>query len=111
MTTKVQVLISEKFAEATNTVQYTANGLTAVIDKFTVTNNSASAAEITVNIVADLGVASAGNQIINSRNIEAGECYTCPELVGQVLVSGGYISTTASAANALTIRASGREIT
>ena len=39
------------------------------------------------------------------------ETYTFPEIVGQVLANGGFISTIASAANALTIRASGREIT
>lgn len=111
MTVTPAVLIEPKLAEATNTVQYTASGVDAIIDKFTVTNNGAAAATITVNLVTDLGTVSAANRIVNARNIEVGECYTCPELIGHVLNDADYISTVASAANTLTIRASGREIT
>lgn len=111
MTITAKVLIEPKLAEAVNTVQYTASGVDAIIDKFTVTNNGAADATITVNLVTNLGTASASNRIINARNIAVGETYTCPELVGQVLVDADYISTTASAATTLTIRASGREIT
>jgi len=111
MTVTPTVLIEPKLAEATNTVQYTADGVNAIVDKFTVTNNGAAPATITINVVTNLGTASAANRIVSARNIEVGECYTCPEMVGQVLVDAGYISTTASAATTLTIRASGREIT
>ena len=105
------VLIEPKLAEATNTVQYTATGVSAIVDKFTVTNNGAAAATITINVPTNLGTADASNRIVNARNIEVGECYTCPELVGQVLLDADYISTTASLATTLTIRASGRTIT
>lgn len=111
MTITATVLIEPKLAEAVDTVQYTADGVNAIVDKFTVTNNGAAAATITVNVVTNLGTASASNRIINARNIAVGETYTCPELVGHVLLNADYISTTASAADALTIRASGREIT
>jgi len=111
MTVKPTVLIASKLAENTNTVQYTATGVNAIVDKLTVTNNGAAAATITINVVTNLGTASAANRIVNARNIQVGECYTCPEMVGQVLVDADYISTTASAATTLTIRASGREIT
>ena len=111
MTITPTVLIEPKLAEATNTVQYTATGVNAIVDKFTVTNNGAAAATITINVVTNLGTADASNRIINARNIEVGECYTCPELVGQVLLDADYISTTASLATTLTIRASGRTIT
>ena len=111
MTITPTVLIEPKLAEATNTVQYTADGVNAIVDKFTVTNNGAAPTTITINVVTNLGTADASNRIVNARNIEVGECYTCPELVGQVLVDADYISTTASAATTLTIRASGREIT
>jgi hypothetical protein len=111
MTITPTVLIEPKLAEATNTVQYTATGVNAIVDKFTVTNNGAAPATITINVVTNLGTASASNRIVNARNIDVGECYTCPEMVGQVLVDADYISTTASAATTLTIRASGREIT
>lgn len=111
MTITPAVLIEPKLAEAVDTIQYTASGVDAVVDKFTVTNNGAAPATITINVVTNLGTASTANRIVNARNIEVGECYTCPELVGHVLVDADYISTTASAANTLTIRASGREIT
>ena len=111
MTITPTVLIEPKLAEATNTVQYTADDVNAIVDKFTVTNNGAAPATITINVVTNIGTADASNRIVNARNIEVGECYTCPELVGQVLVDADYISTTASAATTLTIRASGREIT
>jgi hypothetical protein len=48
---------------------------------------------------------------MDTRAIAPDECYTAPELVGQALEPGGFISTIASSAAALTIRASGREIT
>jgi hypothetical protein len=48
---------------------------------------------------------------MDARSIAPDETYTCPELVGQALEPGGFISTIASAATSLTIRASGREIT
>lgn len=111
MTVTRAVLIEPKLAEATNTVQYTADGVNAIVDKFTITNNGAAAATITINVVTSLGTASPANRIVNARNIEVGECYTCPEIVGHVLIDGDYVSTTASAATTLTIRASGREIT
>jgi hypothetical protein len=110
MTVTPTVLIEPKLAEATNTVQYTADGVNAIVDKFTVTNNGAAPATITINVVTNLGTASIANRIVNARNIEVGECYTCPEMVGQVLINADYISTTASAATSLTIRSSGREI-
>jgi hypothetical protein len=111
MTITPTVLIEPKLAEATNTVQYSATGVNAIVDKFTVTNNGAAAATITINVPTNLGIADASNRIVNARNIEVGECYTCPELVGQVLLDADYISTTASLATTLTIRASGRTIT
>jgi hypothetical protein len=37
--------------------------------------------------------------------------YTFPELVGQILPSTAFISTIASAASAINIRVSGREVT
>ena len=111
MTVTPKVLIEPKLAEATNTVQYTATGVNAIVDKFTVTNTGAAAATITVNLVTNLGTVSAANRIVASRNIDVGETYTCPELIGHVLKDADYISTVASAAGTLTIRASGREIT
>lgn len=109
MTTTLAVLIEPKQAEATQTIQYTATDVDAVIDKMTVTNTGAATATISINVVTNLGAVSVVNLIVNARSLDVGESYTCPELVGHVLKAGDYISTIASAAATLTIRASGRE--
>ncbi len=111
MTVTVKVLIPAKQAEATNTVQYTAVNCKTIIDKFTVTNTSAGNVTFSANLVTGGGSVGAGNLIIDTRSIAPDETYTCPELVGQALEAAGVISTIASAATSLTIRASGREIT
>jgi len=107
----VRVLIPAKQAENSQTTQYTATNVKAIIDKFTATNTSAANVTLSVNLVASGGSASAANLIVDARTIAPDETYTFPELVGQVLEAGGFISTIASAATSLTIRASGREIT
>ena len=111
MTVSIKVLIPAKQAENAQTTQYTATNCKAIIDKFTVTNTSAGNVTISVNLVTSGGSPSAANLIMDTRAIAPDETYTCPELVGQALEPGGYISTIASAATSLTIRASGREIT
>jgi hypothetical protein len=111
MTVTVKVLIPAKQAESIQTTQYTATNATAIIDKFTATNTSAGNVTISVNLVTSGGSAGASNLVVDTRAIAPDETYTFPELVGQVLSAGGFISTIASAATSLTIRASGREIT
>jgi hypothetical protein len=106
-----KVLIPAKQAENAQTTQYTANNVKAIIDKFTVTNTSAGNETISVNLVNFGGSAAASNLVIDARTIAPGETYTCPELVGQALEPGQFVSTIASAATSLTIRCSGREIT
>ena len=110
MTVTAKPLIGSKQMEAAQTTQYTAVNCTAIIDKFTATNTSASNAVISVNLVSSGGSAGASNLVVDTRAIAPNETYTFPELVGQVLANGGFISTTGTA-TALTIRSSGREIT
>ena len=107
----VKPLIPAKQAENAQTTQYTATNCKTIIDKFTATNTSAGNVTISVNLVTSGGSAGVANLIVDSRAIAPDETYTFPELVGQVLELGGFISTIASAATSLTIRASGREIT
>lgn len=111
MSVLIKTLIQAKQAENAQTTQYTATNCKAVIDKFTATNTTAANVTLSVNLVASGGGAGANNLIVDSRAIAPDETYTFPELVGQVLESGGFISTVASDPTALTIRASGREIT
>jgi hypothetical protein len=111
MTVTTKVLIAAKTAESSQTTQYTASGVTAIIDKFTATNYSASAATISVNLVSASGSAGNDNLIVKTKSLQAGETYTFPEIVGQVLAPSGFISTIAGTASAINIRASGREVT
>ena len=111
MAVTVKNIIPRKQAENSQTSQYTAQDCKTIIDKFTVTNTTAANVTFSVNLVASGDSAGVGNLVLKSRAIAPNETYTCPELVGQVLEPGGFISTLAGAATALTISASGREIT
>ena len=106
MAVYVKVLIPAKIAEATQTTQYTANGVTTIIDKFTATNYSASAATISVNLVTVSGSAGDANLITKTKTLQPAEVYTFPELVGQVLSPGAFISTLAGTATSVNIRTS-----
>jgi hypothetical protein len=111
MTVTVKVLIPAKTAESSQTTQYTATNVTTIIDKFTATNYSATAATISVNLVTAAGSASNNNLIVQTKTLQAGETYTFPEIVGQTLSPGGFISTIAGTASAINIRSNGREVT
>ena len=111
MTVTVKVLIPGKIAEAAQTTQYTATGVTTIIDKFTATNYSASAATLSVNLVTAADTAGNQNLIVKTKTLQAGETYTFPEIVGQALAPSGFISTIAGTASAINIRSNGREIT
>ena len=111
MTVTVKVLIPAKIAEATQTTQYTATGVTTIIDKFTATNYSAAAATISINLVTAADTAGNQNLITKTKTLQPAEVYTFPEIVGQVLSPSGFISTIAGTATSINIRASGREVT
>ena len=111
MAVEVLNIIPRKQAENTQTGQYTSENAKTIIDKFTVTNTSAANVDFSVNLVANGDTASDANLVLDARTIAAGETYTCPELVGQSLEAGGFISTLAGAATSLVISASGRVIT
>ena len=111
MTVTVKVLIPAKTAENSQTTQYTANGVTTIIDKFTATNYSANSATISVNLVTAAGSAGNDNLIVKTKTLQPSETYTFPEIVGAALAPSGFISTIAGTASAINIRANGREIT
>lgn len=111
MTVTPRALVEGKQLENTQTDQYTATNVRAIIDKATVTNTTAGAVTLSANVLAPGASATAANRVISSRSIAAGETYHCPELIGQVVEDGGKVSTLAGAAASLTFRMSGREIT
>ncbi len=111
MTVTVKVLVPAKTVENAQTTQYTATGVTTIIDKFTATNYSAAAATISVNLITVAGSAGNNNLITKTKTLQPSEVYTFPELVGQVLGVGDFISTIAGTASAINMRVSGREVT
>jgi hypothetical protein len=110
MSVTVKVLIPAKIAETGNTTQYTATGVNAIIDKFTATNYDTVARTLSVNLVTSGGTAGNDNLAVKAKTLQAGETYTFPEIVGHILAPGGFISTNASTATSISIRASGREV-
>lgn len=111
MTVTVKQLIPARTIQNAQTTQYTAVNCQALIDKATLTNETTSNVLVSVHIVVAGGTADNSNRIINNRAIAAGEAYTCPELVGHAVSNGGFISTIAGTAAAITMMVSGREIT
>lgn len=110
MAVTAKALFNPKQAENAETTQYTATGVRTIIDKFTGTNTTGAAATLTIKLVNSGGAAGAANTIVSAKTLAAGEAYTFPEVVGHVLNSGDFISTLAGTAAAITIRASGREV-
>ena len=110
MAVTLKVLVPPKQLENAQTSQYTATNVRAIIDKATITNTSANNVTVSVNLVTVSGSAGASNLIIDTRTIVPDETYLCPELVGQVLEAGSFISTIAGTASTLTMRVSGREV-
>jgi 3-deoxy-D-manno-octulosonic acid (KDO) 8-phosphate synthase len=104
-------IIPAKNMENAQTVQYTSpSSTTTIIDKFTATNFSSGMVNVSVNLGAAGTATGNDNLIVKTRTLQPGETYTFPEIVGHTLPSGGFVSTLASAAAAVNLRASGREI-
>ncbi len=110
MAVVIKNIIPSKQVESSQTTQYTALNVKTIIDKFTVTNTSSSNVTFSINLVPNGSSAGNSNLVLKTRTIVPNETYLCPETIGQVLESGAFISTAASAGTSLTINASGREI-
>lgn len=111
MTVTPKVIIASQQLAVAETTQYTCPAATRMLlDKFTGTNTTGALQTITVKIVPSGGAVGAGNVITSVKGIQPNETYNFPELVGQVLQPGDFISTLTSAL-AITGRCSGREVT
>ena len=107
MTVLLQNIISKQ-AENTQTTQYISDNKVTAIDKFTALNTSAGVVTISINLVSKGDTPGDDNLIIKNKSIAVNETFTFPAIVGQILNEGDFISTIASAATSLTIRAGGR---
>jgi hypothetical protein len=111
MTTTSKCLIEAKYAENAQTTQYTApTGTRTIIDKCTATNVTGSPQTLSWNLVTAAGAAGASNTITYQKTVAAGATEVFPEMVGQVLNAGDFMSSLCSLANSIVIRASGREM-
>lgn len=112
MSVAAKCLIEAKYAANADTTQYTVPGPSRVIiDSFTATNTDASAQTITINLIPSGNAVGAGNIISSAVSIAAGASIALSEMKNQVLEAGDIISTKASIASKVVIRASGRVIT
>lgn len=112
MSVTAKVLINSKYAANSTTTEYTVPSSTrTIIDKFTATNQDASARTLSVYIVPSGGSAGASNLIIKDLSLNAGETKALSELQNQILAVGDFVACVASAASQVVIRMSGREVT
>ncbi len=110
MTIDARCLVQAKYAENSQTTQYTSTAARTIIDKVSLLNVTGSAVTFAANLVASAGSAATTN-LVMSRTIAANASDLCPELVGHVLNPGDFLSTLAGTASALVLRVSGRLIT
>lgn len=112
MTVTAKALIPGKYAATTVTAEYTVPGSTkTIIDKFTALNSDGSAATVSIYIVPSGQAASNSNRIINAKSIGSLATYDFTELKNHVMSAGEAIHVIAGTATAVSIRASGREVT
>lgn len=106
MTTIVAVLLEGAFATPTG-ISYTADQCVAALDKVTCTNESASAATATVQLVSPDGTLTQSF----SKAIQPGASWPFPDVVGHTLANGGKVNVLCPNANAVKARISGRKFT
>jgi len=111
MTVIAKVLTEGQIIPNADTTVYTCPlSVTTIIDKVTTANYDSAARVISISIVT--AGASVGNAYYIAKRTLAGyETYTWPEVVGQVLAPGDYVSTISSNSTGMNFRMSGREIT
>src|SRR6187431_2842542 len=103
MTVTTLCLIESKDAANAITTQYTADSNSrtrTIIDKFTGNNYTAGIVTLTVYLVP-FGGAAGNSNILKTKALAAGECYTFPEVVGHTLNPGDFIATNCSAATSV----------
>lgn len=89
---------------ATDTTVYTCPpNTTARILKCTACNDTTTVPTFDINKVPSGGAVGDGNLLINGKALGGEDTYECPEVVGQVLEAGDFISGIASSASQVTI--------
>lgn len=93
-----------QLASGDNTVvPAVAYGVVSTIVKCTAYNDNASARTVIINIVNSGGSVATTNRVV-SKTLQPGEAYTFPEVVGQRLTAGMFVSANASAASSVNLK-------
>lgn len=113
MSSKPIVLFQTTAVAAAETAIYTQSngaGTLVIADKFSGINTAATSISVTVKVVQSGGTAGAGHVLVKDKSLLAGEAYGFPEIVGQKLNPGDFISVLPSAVG-LNLRGSGTLVT
>lgn len=111
MTVTAKNLVEGQSVADTDATVYTAPAnTTTIIDKITTANYDTASRVVTIGVVA-AGHTVGNVYYIAKRTLAAKETYIWPEVVGQILNPGDFITAIASQADTINLRISGREIT
>lgn len=111
MSVVARVLISSQYVLNDDSTEYTAPASTrTIIDKVTVTNVTGGAVTVSIYLIPSGGAVDDEYKIIDTKSIAANTTEDLTDLKNHVLDTGDFISTIASAADSIVIRASGREV-
>jgi hypothetical protein len=111
MATIEKTLVTPQQVTNSTATYYTATGVKTRIHKITVTNPTATARDITIYVVPSGGSAGDSTTIVKTRTVLPLETWDCWALSGHIIPSGGTLQAVASASTALTLYASGADIT
>lgn len=111
MASNVKNIIPPKYAETSQTTQYTSTASKTIINQFSLANQNTVPVSIAINIVKSGDSASNVNRVIPSQSVFPGKSIILPTLIGESLEPGDFISTIASAVDSITISATGTVIT
>ena len=102
--------VSEALPNTDTTIYTCPTGATAVITFANVTNSTASAATIDINIVQVLGSVAATNLYIDGKSIAGNATDGLSGIIGAILKPGDFISGIAGTASALNLKLGIKEI-
>ncbi len=111
MAVNLKQFTAAQYLTASAATYYTSSNCTSRVDNCTFTNTDILAIPVTVHIVPLAGSASAANMVISAKSLSAGECYTCPELVGKTIPSDTFVQALAGTASKVVMHMSGIEVT
>jgi len=106
MTTTVAVLLEPVFGTPTG-ASYVSDGCITAIDKITATNEGATVATATVQLLSPDGT----QTVSFTKSLAPGTTWSFPDVVGHTINAGGKMNVISPTANAVKFRASGRKFT